>query len=211
MLVTNVSDVGGGNDNTVSVFGVDGSGNAAELAGSPYPAGSVPSSILTVTTTPTGGSGGLFVYVANSGTGSSADSVSVFQVCTIVNVNCTAQDVTDAKLQPVGAATAVGLNPVAMTVDPTNTFLYVANRVSSTISSFKINPGTGVLSGLNPSTVSTGAEPIALSMHSSGKFLFVSNNASSSVSAFVADVTTGALSTPTTVTSSTQPAGLVAK
>jgi 6-phosphogluconolactonase (cycloisomerase 2 family) len=48
-------------------------------------------------------------------------------------------------------------------------------------------------------------------MHSSGKFLYVSNNASSNISGFDVSTTNGALSNATNVTSSAQPAGLVAK
>ena len=106
---------------------------------------------------------------------------------------------------------SVGLNPVAMVVDPTNNFLYVVNHDSSTVNGFRINPTTGALSALSPSSVSTGLDPVASAIHSSGKFLFVSNNGSSNVSAFNVDTTSGALSNATNVTSSAQPAGLAAK
>jgi len=98
-----------------------------------------------------------------------------------------------------------------MTVDPTNNFLYVVNHGSSTVSAFRINPTTGELSALNPSSVSTGTSPVGITMHSSGKFLYVSNNASSNISGFDVSTTNGALSNATNVTSSAQPAGLVAK
>jgi hypothetical protein len=214
LYITSNEDVsGGGLDNEVSAFNVDGSGVATEQTNSPYGTGSVPSAVLAVQTTPTGGSGGLFVYVANSGSGSGANSVSIFQVCTQLNATCTAQDVTPTNntLIPVGNPVSVGLNPVAMTVDPTNNFLYVVNHGSSTVSAFRINPTTGELSALNPSSVSTGSSPVAITMHSSGKFLYVSNNASSNISGFDVSTTNGALSNATNVTSSAQPAGLVAK
>jgi 6-phosphogluconolactonase len=111
----------------------------------------------------------------------------------------------------VGNPVTVGLNPVAMTVDPTNNFLYVVNHGSNTISAFRINPSDGTLSALNPSSVSTGSSPVAIAMHSSGEFLYVSNNASSNISGFNVNTTSGALSNATNVTSSAQPAGLVAK
>ena len=201
-------------DNTVAAYQVDPtSGAVTTQTNPPYPTGSVPSAVLTVQTTPTGGSGGLFVYVANSGSGSGANSVSIFQVCTQLNATCAAQDVTATNntLIPVGTPVSVGLNPVAMTVDPTNNFLYVVNHGSSTVSAFRINPTTGELSALNPSSVSTGSSPVAITMHSSGKFLYVSNNASSNISGFDVSTTNGALSNATNVTSSAQPAGLVAR
>ena len=201
------------NDNTVIAYQVDTSGVVTPQTNPPYATGSVPTAVLAVQTTPTGGSGGLFVYVANSGSGSGANSVSIFQVCTQLNATCTSQDVTanNNTLIPVGNPVSVGLNPVAMTVDPTNNFLYVVNHGSSTVSAFRINPSTGVLSALNPSSVSTGSSPVAITMHSSGKFLYVSNNASSNISGFDVSTTSGTLSNATNVTSSAQPAGLVAK
>jgi len=195
-------------DNTVGEYDL---ASGAQKVGSPYATGSVPNAVVAVTTTPTGGAGGLFVYVANGGSGSGANSVSVFQVCTIANATCAVQDVTDATMIPVGTPVSVGLNPVAMTVDPTNNFLYVVNHGSSTVSAFRINPTTGELSALNPSSVSTGSSPVAITMHSSGKFLYVSNNASSNISGFDVSTTNGALSNATDVTSSAQPAGLVAR
>ncbi len=195
-------------DNTVGEYDL---ASGAQMVGSPYATGSVPNAVVAVTTTPTGGAGGLFVYVANGGSGSGANSVSIFQVCTVASATCTVQDVTDGTMIPVGTPVSVGLNPVAMTVDPTNKFLYVVNHGSSTVSAFLINPTTGELSALNPSSVSTGSSPVAITMHSSGKFLYVSNNASSNISGFDVSTTNGALSNATNVTSSAQPAGLVAK
>jgi DNA-binding beta-propeller fold protein YncE len=207
--ITGNKDLVGVNDNTIWDFAVQSSGVVTgPLIGSPYTTASDPSSVLAVKTTPTGGAGGLFVYVTNVTT----NNVSVFQVCTVQDgTNCTLDDVQNGTMVPVGVATSVGLDPVAMTVDPTNQFLYVLNHTSSSVSAFRINPTTGALSALNPSSVSTGSGPVGIAMHSSGKFLFVSNNASSNVSAFNADTTSGALSNAVNVTSSAQPAGIVAK
>jgi 6-phosphogluconolactonase len=199
------------NDNTISEYVVQASGAVTgPLTGSPYTTASNPSSVVAVKTTPTGGAGGLFVYVTNA----TDDNVNVYQVCTAPDgTNCldASHDVQNAKMIPVGNPVSVGLDPVAMTVDPTNNFLYVVNHTSSTVSSFRINPTTGALSALNPSTVSTGSNPVAITMHASGKFLYVSNNGSSNVSGFNVDTTSGALSNATNVISSAQPAGLVAK
>jgi 6-phosphogluconolactonase (cycloisomerase 2 family) len=198
-------------DNTIGEFVVQSSGAiAGPLIGFPYLTATNPSSVVAVRTTPVGGAGGLFVYVSND----TDDNVSVYQVCTVADgTNCldSSQDVQNAKMIPVGNPVSVGQEPVAMTVDPTKNFLYVVNHLSSTVSSFRINPTTGALSALSPSTVSTGLRPVAITMHSSGKFLYVSNNGSSNVSGFNADTTSGALSNATTVTSSAQPAGLAAK
>jgi len=213
LYITSDQDLSGTNDNEINAFNVDGSGVATPQTTPSYTTGSVPTAVVTVQTSPIGGPGGLFVYVANSGNGSAANSVSIFQVCTVLNGTCTTQDVTltNNTLLPVGGPVSVGLNPVAMTVDPTKNFLYVVNHGSASVSAFRINPSTGGLSALNPSSVSTGSSPVAITMHSSGKFLYVSNNASSNISGFNADTTSGALSNATNVTSTAQPAGLVAK
>src|SRR6266576_3756625 len=213
LYITSDQDLLSVDDDEVSAFNVDSSGVVTSQTIPSYATGSVPTGVLAVQTTPTGGSGGLFVYVANSGSESGANSVSVFQVCTQLNATCTAQDVTATNntLIPVGNPVTVGLNPVAMTVDPTNNFLYVVNHGSNTVSAFRINPSDGTLSALNPSSVSTGSSPVAIAMHSSGEFLYVSNNASSNISGFNVNTTSGALSNATNVTSSAQPAGLVAK
>jgi len=211
LYVTGNQDLVASNDNTVSEFSVDGTGHLAELTGSPYTVGSDPGAVVAVNTTPIGGAGGLFVYVANSGSASGGNSLSVFSVCTVTNATCSAQDVDDATMLPVGTPVSVGLAPIAMTVDPTNTFLFVVNHDSSTVSGFRINATTGDLSALNPAAVSTGSGPVSIAMHSSGKFLFVSNNASSNLSGFNVDTTSGKMSTAINVTSAAQPAGIVAK
>lgn len=208
--VTGNQDLVGTNDNTISEYVVQGSGVVAgPLIGSPYATASNPSSVLAITTTPTGGTGGLFVYVTNVTT----NNLSIYQVCTVPDgTNClsSSDDVHNAKMIPVGSPISLGLDPVAMAVDPTNNFLYVVNHTSSTISSFRINPTNGVLSVLNLN-VSAGQGPVGIAMHSSGKYLYVSNNTASNISGFNVNTTSGALSNATNVTSSAQPAGLVAK
>jgi 6-phosphogluconolactonase (cycloisomerase 2 family) len=207
MYVTSNKDLSSTNDNTVSEYSVDTSGNVTEQVGSPYTTASNPSAVVAASTSPIGGAGGLFVYVTNLTT----HSVSVYQVCTVQTAACTQQNVTDLTLLPVGTPSTVGSNPVAMVVDPKSNFLFVASENSNQVFGFRINAAQGTLSALSPANVSTGLSPIALAMHSSGKFLFVSNNASSNISGFNLDTTSGAMSSPITVTSSADPAGLVSK
>jgi len=211
LFITGDQDLVSNNDNTVSEFSVDGTGHLTEMTGSPYTVGSDPGGVLAVRTVPSGGVGGQFVYVANSGNASDGNSISVFSVCTVTNASCSDQDVANARLLAVGTPVSVGLAPMAMTVDPTNTFLFVVNHGSSSVSGFRINAATGALSPLTPATASTGAGPMGISMHSSGKFLFVANNGASNVSGFTVDTTSGKMSTAINVTSAAQPSGLVAK
>jgi 6-phosphogluconolactonase (cycloisomerase 2 family) len=207
LYVTSNKDVIGTNDNTVSEYSVDVSGNVTEQVGSPYTTASNPSAVVAVATSPIGGSGGLFVYVANVTT----NSVSVFLVCTVQTAICTQPNVAALTLLPVGTPSTAGSEPVAMVVDPKNQFLFVASKNSNQVFGFRINATQGTLSALSPANVNTGSSPIALAMHSSGKFLYVSNNGSSNISGFNVDTTSGAMSSPITITSSANPAGLVSK
>jgi 6-phosphogluconolactonase (cycloisomerase 2 family) len=214
LYVTGNKDLitGENDDNTLSEYSVDASGNLKEYkdpnTGLPYTTPGNPSAVLAVTTVPIGGSGGTFIYVASVAT----NSVSAYQLCTIQSANCAAQDVANFRLIPVGSPANAGSDPVAMVVDPTSQFLFVASENSSQVFGFRINGTQGTLSALSPANLSTGLSPIALAMHSSGKFLFVSNNGSSNISSFNVDTTSGAMSSPTTVTTSNaQPAGLVSK
>ena len=208
VYVTGNQDLGGTNDNTVSEFVYDSATNTlTEMTNSPYSTASSPSAVLAVDLAPVGGAGGLFIYVTNVTT----NNVNIFEVCTVVNANCTQTDVDMAKLTAVGSPVSVGQNPVAMTVDPTHNFLYVANRNSNSVSAFRINQTTGALAALSPATVSTGSNPAALTMHSSWKFLYVANSGSDNISGFNVSTVNGALSTSGTVTSSARPTGLVAK
>jgi 6-phosphogluconolactonase (cycloisomerase 2 family) len=207
LYVASDKDLIGTNDNTVSEYSVDASGNLTEQLGSPYTTASNPSAVIAVATSPIGTSGGLFVYVTNVTT----NSVTGYQVCTVQTATCTQQNVSNLALLPVGTLSNVGSNPSALVTDPKGQFLFVASRNSSQVFGFRINATQGTLSGLSPANMNTGAEPVALAMHSSGKFLFVSNSASSNVSSFVVDTTSGAMSSPLTITSSAQPAGLVSK
>lgn len=212
-LTSNQDLVAGRNDdNTLSEYSVDASGNLTEYTdpntGLPYTTPGNPRAVLAVTTVPIGGSGGLFVYVGSVTT----NSVSVYQVCTVESANCATQDVAIFKLLPVGTPANAGSGPVAMVADPKSQFLYVASENSSQVFGFRINGTQGTLTGLSPANMSTGLRPIALAMHSTGKFLFVSNSGSSNISSFNVDTTSGAMSSPITITTSNaNPAGLVSK
>jgi len=95
VYITSDVDLAHLNDNTVAAYQVDAtSGAVTPQTNLPSVTGSVPTAVLAVKTTPTGGSGGLFVYVANAGSGIGADSISIFKVCTDISTTCTDPDVT---------------------------------------------------------------------------------------------------------------------
>ena len=92
------------------------------------------------------------VYVVNVGDG----TISQYDVAA------------DQSLTPMNPATVtnpgmhtLGVAPVAATVDPTGSFLYVTNAADDTVSQFSITGG-GQLVPLTPSTVATGVDPVAI-------------------------------------------------
>jgi 6-phosphogluconolactonase (cycloisomerase 2 family) len=98
-------------------------------------------------------------------------------------------------LTQAGAPMPVGSVPSAITVDPSENFVYIADGGAGTVSVFSLNATTGALTLLN--TIATGAQPFSLLV--SGMFLYVGNAGSTNISAFSVDSTTGLL---TQITSS---------
>ena len=204
------------NDNELSVFTVDSSGNLTEASGSPYTTQPNPASVQAVNTVVSGQSvGGVFVYVGAQG--SVSGSVSGFQLCTVQDrgnngYSCSLQQVENSQLIPSISPSFAGKDPSAMVVDPTNSFLYVAATGSNQVFGYSISSVNGSLTALTPASVpSQGGSPFALAMHTSTtssqnngvNFLYVSNIASNSgtntgsgtIGIFSAGVTSGSLST----------------
>jgi 6-phosphogluconolactonase len=106
-----------------------------------------------------------------------------------------------------------GTNPVDITVDPSDQFVYMANY-SGGISAFTINSVTGGLTTISGSPFPTAPAIIAgqvpgvnsVTVDPTGKFVYAVINQGNDVSAFVIDSITGAL---TTVVGSPFPAGSV--
>ena len=213
------------NDNSVSVYTVSSSGVLTEQTLSPYAVAAVnPISVQAVYTNPAGeNSGGLFVYVGQGGV---VGALYPFQVCTVVgNANCTQQQVAQDLMFPLTTCpnlscqippTSAGQNPVAMVVDPTNSFLYVVAEGTSQVFGFRISTAAGTLTALSPASYPTGsgAQPGALALHPSvdntGQFLYVSNSNSSNIMGFGLSTTSGSMSSPLTVDSLPTPSGMAA-
>jgi 6-phosphogluconolactonase (cycloisomerase 2 family) len=160
--------------------------------------------------------GGIFVYVGTHPV--AAGALKIFQVCTSIGPQgCSAQDVASFALKPVTTPPppTPGAKPVAMLVDTTNQFLYVACEDASLVYGYKINTTSGVLSALNPANKPTGSQPVALALHpsvnSSGAFLYTSNSGSSNISGFSVSTTTGSMGSSITVNSPSTPSGMAAR
>ncbi len=208
------------NDNTLSVYSVSSSGVLTEEPDSPYTvASSNPVSVLAANTNAAGenDSGGIFVYVGSYPTGGGA--LSIYQLCTQLGQgNCTTQEVQNYTLVPITspAPPTTGDYPVAMIVDPTNNYLYVACETANQVYGYRITPTNGVLTAISGSPQpSQGTQPVALAMqpsvHASNEYLFVSNNVSSTLGGFTVNTTSGALSSPLNVLTNPGPTGLAAQ
>ncbi len=215
------------NDNTVSVYNVSSAGVLSEQILSPYTVAAVnPISVQAVYTNPANeNAGGLFVYVGNED--ANGGHLYPFQVCTVVdNGNCTQQQVQQGLMSPLTTCpelscqippTSAGQSPVAMVVDPTNSFLYVVAQGTSQVFGFRIDAGAGKLTALSPANFPTGAgsQPGALALHptvnNTGQFLYVSNTRSSNIMGFALSTTSGSMSSPVTVNTLSGPSGMAAR
>jgi len=213
------------NDNTVSVYSVSSSGVLTEQQNSPYALSHTtdPISVIAVDTNPpTENTGGVFVYV---GQGGLVGALYPFQVCTVVSAVCTSADVAVNLMTPLATClqvigcevppTNLGQDPVAMLVDPTNSFLYVVSQGSNQVYGFDIATTAGTLTALAGSPQpSQGSQPVSLAMHPSvnntGQYLYVSNSNSQSIAGFTLSTTSGSMSNATTVITPSAPSGMAA-
>ncbi|MGA8492253.1 MAG: beta-propeller fold lactonase family protein [Terriglobales bacterium] len=150
------------NSNAVAAFRIKTSGSVANdntqaqfttIVGSPFPAGSSPSSVLVHPSSQ-------YVYVANR----NENNISLFTINSSIG-----------SLQEVLPRTTTGLTPISMVMDSGGNYLFVANELSSNISVYAINSSTGALSAIAGSPFSTYNNPFALAITPSGKFLYVLN------------------------------------
>jgi DNA-binding beta-propeller fold protein YncE len=72
--------------------------------------------------------------------------------------------------------------PISLAVDPTDHFVYVANRSSNNVSGYAVGGNIGLLSLGTP--FAAGSGPSWLAIDSSGDFVYVANIGSNSVSAY---------------------------
>jgi len=102
---------------------------------------------------------------------------------------------------------ATGLSPVAITIDPTSQFVYVANSGDNTVSAYTLSLASPYMTQIG-SAVAAGTTPSAVVAEPYGKYLYVANTGDNTISAYSIDPLIGAL-TPITGTFSA-PGGPVA-
>ncbi len=177
-----------GSDN-ISVFSIDSStGVLTQVPNSPFFIGLTP---LNMVLTPSGDF--LYVSVAGGQIGTNNGSILGFSV-------------SSGALQLLNPPliSADGVNPNGLVIDPSGSYMYVANTQSDSISIFAISPqGTppGTLQEVIGSPLDDiYSDPFALLLDPKGQYLYVANQGSSNVAVYSIDSTTGL---PTALTTST--------
>ncbi len=170
LLVTNTYSNGG----DISVFSIDASTGALSPVGSPIPANTDPTNILFTHS-------GKFVYVSNPEIG----MVTGFAFCPpqyAAEPQCS--DANGVLSLVPGTPVSSGPGALALAVDGSDQFLYVANPSASNpppnesttgnISGFNIDPTTGALTPIlgSPFTSTIGALPTTLTVNPSGTLIY---------------------------------------
>jgi 6-phosphogluconolactonase len=174
-----------GSDN-ISVFSIDSStGDLTQVPNSPFFIGLTP---LNMVLTPSGNF--LYVSVGGGQIGTNNGSILGFSVTAGV-----------LQLLNPPLTSAEGVNPNGLAIDPTGTYLYVANTQSDSISIFTILPSGALANDVQGSPLDDiYSDPFALLLDPKGQFLYVANQGSNNVAVYSIDATTGL---PTTLTTST--------
>jgi 6-phosphogluconolactonase len=119
--------------------------------------------------------GGSFLYTANA----TASSISIY--CIVPAPCTTGTPGPSGTLQQVPQSPLADTfqHPVALIVDPTGKFLYVANQGSNNISTYSITSGTGFPVAVTDSPFGSESQPSFLVADPNGKYLFVGNQTGS--------------------------------
>ena len=140
---------------------------------------------------PSGGGGSTtsdWVYVSNASAGSTRIS---------------AYDIGNGSLAAIsGSPYNIGFAPVAMSVSPSNAFLYVATLPNATnpgIYMFAINSSTGALSTANGGNALISTQVSSMDISPDGNFLFVVDVLGTSLTEYQINSTTGLLALGTTL------------
>jgi DNA-binding beta-propeller fold protein YncE len=155
--------------------------------------------------------------------GLASDPLSAFLFVSEINTGLRVLSIgTGGSLKEVsGSPYAVGTGPTGVIVDPTGSYVYVANKGSNNISAFTLTAASGQLTGIAGSPFASGGLlPIALVNDNSKQFVAVINSGSNGsggnndMQVFKFDTTTNGkldpVSTATTGTDPTNPQSIAA-
>ena len=131
-------------NNKIASFSIAAGGGLTPVAGSPFAAGTAPAAVAV-------DANSAFLYVANKG----SNNVSAFKI--------SGGALTEISGSPYAVITtgSVGTpQPIFLTMDVSNTFLYVANLGSSSISAFSVKTADGTLALLTDSPFQQAIQPL---------------------------------------------------
>jgi len=131
-------------NNKVASFSIAAGGGLTPVAGSPFAAGTAPAAVAV-------DANSAFLYVANKG----SNNVSAFKI--------SGGALTEISGSPYAVITtgSVGTpQPIFLTLDVSNTFLYVANLGTSNISAFGVKAADGTLAPLTDSPFPQAIQPL---------------------------------------------------
>lgn len=180
LFVANFQDASSGGANAVSAFMINGNGTLTSVTSQFHtsnPAG---------LTTPVGiATDGKSLFVGNH----MAESIATLQIG--ANGSLSASSLPPPNTN--GCSSSCHNNPLRLTVDTMDKFVFATNVQAGTVSTFAINNGS-----LSPtSTANTGQHPFGVSTDPSDAFLFVANKVDNTISGFSINSGSGALSTLT--------------
>jgi 6-phosphogluconolactonase len=181
--------------NTVSSFQISSSGALTALG--TYPAGISPSALFASIAQGTTTKAGLYLYVANAG----SNNISAFSICD--SANASGCSTANGVLTPItGSPFPAQPGPVAIAMDPTAAFLYVADAQANEISEYSWSSGTGALTPLSTATISAGGQPVSLAVRAGvaatatvagTDYMYVTNLNGSTMSVYSLNTTSGSL------------------
>lgn len=154
---------------------------------------------------------GKFVYVANSGAGDTAGSVSIYKI-NPTDGTLTSTGTVDAPCTPSPGS----CSPSSLAIHPSGNFVYAANEggfTPTSVSTYAINAGTGALALIG--TVAVDGRAAAVAVDPSGRFAYVADGYQYSdgskgvnVSMYSIDAGTGLLTSLGKVTAGTSPSSI---
>jgi 6-phosphogluconolactonase (cycloisomerase 2 family) len=186
--------VGNYNGNSVSAYAITASSGALSTIGIPTGTAGKPTAVATDLAQS-------MLYVTNETT----DNVSAF------SINSSSGALTEIAGSPFNIETnptGPETGPIAVSVDPSGRFAYVANS-TDTLSGYSVDSTTGALSLLTGSPFATGDNPSSVTVDPTGRFLYNANINTDNVSAFSIDTNTGALSSIGTIAAGDAPNSIV--
>jgi 6-phosphogluconolactonase len=161
-------------------FSVGSGGVLTPLSASPFATGVQPTAIASDPTS-------TYVYVTDLVKG----NVLGYSICSDGALTTLGGNTTSC-LSPVPTAFPTGNQPTAIVVDPSYSFVYVANSLDSTVTAYSYSTSSGNLSNIG--TYSTGLDPVAIGIDPSTEhFLYTVNFLDATVSGFELSITAGTL------------------